>query len=115
MEKADRMIKDKVSELCLSHDLQYSFEDIDVFAETRNNEECLNKVLDCADRLNLKTIEMPELWRASEDFGYFLKECPGAIFYIGTGTDYPGLHTTAYDFNDRIIPTAVNMFTELTK
>ena len=115
MEKADRMIKDKVSELCKAYDLQYSFEDIDVFAETRNDAECLNKVLRCAERLNLQTIEMPKLWRASEDFGYFLQECPGAIFYIGTGTDYPGLHTTAYDFNDRIIPTAVNMFTELTK
>ena len=82
----------------------------DYFPETRNNPECLAKVLHAAACLGKKSIAMDRLWRASEDFGYYLKECPGAMFYIGCGETYPALHTTAYDFNDRILETAIDMF-----
>ncbi|MCC6095404.1 MAG: hypothetical protein LIV24_10365, partial [Eubacterium sp.] len=58
---------------------------------------------------------MDKLWRASEDFGWYLKQRPGAIFYIGNGETYPALHTTGYDFNDQILPVAVDMFCELAK
>ena len=42
---------------------------------------------------------------ASEDFGWFLEERPGAFAWIGNG---PGaeLHTPGYDFNDAILPVA---------
>ena len=53
------------------------------------------------------------MWRASEDFGWYLKECPGAIIYIGNGEDYPPLHTVGYDFNDRILESAVDLFAAL--
>jgi len=56
---------------------------------------------------------MDDLWRASEDFGHYLKECPGAIFYIGNGENSPALHTAAYDFNDHILRTAADMFLAL--
>ena len=56
---------------------------------------------------------MPEIWRASEDFGWYLKECPGAMFYIGNGEEWPALHTKEYDFNDRILERAVDMFLKL--
>lgn len=56
---------------------------------------------------------MDKLWRASEDFGYYTKQCKGAMFYIGNGESYPPLNTAEYDFNDKIIPVAVDMFTEL--
>ena len=35
------------------------------------------------------------------------------MFYIGNGEDYPSLHTAEYDFNDRILETAVNLFVGL--
>ena len=66
-----------------------------------------------ADGLHLKTVDMVKLWRASEDFGYCLKECPGAMVYIGTGEKYPAIHTKEYDFNDRILETAADMFLAL--
>lgn len=56
---------------------------------------------------------MDRMWRASEDFGWYLKECPGAMVYIGNGEKYPALHTEEYDFNDRILETAVDLFLEL--
>ena len=85
----------------------------DYFPETRNHEVCLQKVLSAAGKLGLEPIAMAELWRASEDFGHYLKVCPGAIFYIGNGEGYPALHTVEYDFNDRILEKAVDLFAAL--
>lgn len=106
-----RFARDKAAEAGL--EMQYSIHDR--FPETRNHDACLARVLDAAERILLKkpAIPMRELWRASEDFGYYLKTCPGAMFYIGNGEDYPALHTTGYDFNDQILETAVNLFLEL--
>ena len=112
MELIDKLLRTKVKELCLRDTLECSFSRSDIFPETRNNEKCLHRVIDCAQTLSLQTIEM-NLWRASEDFGSFLQECPGAIFYIGCGEDHPALHTPEYDFNDNIIPAAVKMFYQL--
>ena len=90
--------------------LQMTYSIHDYFPETRNHDDCLDRVLDAAQENKIPAISMRELWRASEDFGHYLKICPGAMFYIGNGEDYPPLHTAEYDFNDRIIETAVNMF-----
>ena len=45
---------------------------------------------------------------ASEDFGWFLRERPGALAWIGNGTAAGGreLHSPAYDYNDAILLTA---------
>ena len=53
-----------------------------------------------------ETPERPDL----EDFGWYTKVCPGAIFYIGIGEAFPALHTEGYDFPDAILPAAVQMF-----
>ncbi len=42
---------------------------------------------------------------ASEDFGWYLEERPGAFAWIGNGSGGE-LHTPGYDFNDAILPTA---------
>ena len=83
----------------------------DYFPETRNHDACLDKVLEAARKNKTPAISMGELWRASEDFGHYLKICPGAMIYIGNGEEYPPLHTSEYDFNDRIIEPAVDLFT----
>lgn len=90
--------------------LEMTYNIHDYFPETRNHDDCLDRVLDAARNNKIPAISMTELWRASEDFGHYLKICPGAIFYIGNGEDYPPLHTAEYDFNDKILETAVNLF-----
>ena len=85
----------------------------DYFPETRNDDESLKRVLKAAVGENMKIFEMDKIWRASEDFGWYLKECSGAMFYIGNGEDYPGLHTDEFDFNDRILEKAVDLFISL--
>ena len=47
-----------------------------------------------------------------EDFSYMLEARPGAYIFIGNG-DTAGLHHPAYDFNDEIIPSGVQIFTSL--
>ena len=90
--------------------LKMTYRISDYFPETRNGRAALEKVRQTAAELGMDVIDMPNLWRASEDFGYYTKVMEGAIFYIGTGEDVPALHTAQYDFNDRIVETAIEMF-----
>ena len=113
MKDMETKLLHKAEELAAVFNLHTEHEIHDYFPETRNNDEALQKVIRKASEIGLSVIEMDDLWRASEDFGHFLKICPGAIFYIGNGNDYPALHTSGYDFNDRILETAINMFLAL--
>ena len=54
---------------------------------------------------------------ASEDFGAFLRQVPGAFVFIGNGLaggegGLP-LHNAGYDFNDAILPVGARFFAEL--
>ena len=83
----------------------------DYFPETSSEAFCVKRVRRAAESLGLKVIDMQDPIRASEDFGWYTKQIPGAIFYIGNGEDYPAIHTGKYDFNDDILATASDMFT----
>ena len=96
-----------------NHGVEVSFTAQDYFPETVSSSECVLKVKSAAESLGLKVIEMPEAIRASEDFGWYMKQIPGAIFYVGNGENYPAIHTSAYDFNDRILREAVDMFAKI--
>ena len=87
----------------------------DRFPETRNHDRCLIRLIAASRKRGLSLVRMEKLWRASEDFGHYLKECPGAMFYIGCGEDHPALHTAEYDFDDEILVTAVDIFATLAK
>ena len=96
--------------LLLSYTLQCEIEFYDKFPETRNHHSAMLKVKAAAKTLGLKFEVLKEKWRSSEDFGYFTEEIPGAMFYIGDGTDYPSLHTSEFNFPDELIETASDMF-----
>jgi len=93
--------------------LQMECEIRDYFPETRNHAVCLEKVRRAASLANVPAMKMDSLWRPSEDFGYYLKECPGALFYVGNGAGHPAVHTAAYDFNDEILEPAVDVFLQI--
>ena len=109
----EAQLLERAGELAKRDGLTFNYAVSDYFPETRNHDAALDRVLAAAERLRLACMEMKELWRASENFGHYLKACPGAIFYLGTGEDRPPLHTVGYDFNDRILPAAVDMLTAL--
>ena len=84
----------------------------DPFPETRNHPQAVAKVRQAAERLGIPVEEMKEPFRASEDFGHYTKQIPGAMFYLGDG-DSPPLHTEQFDFPDHLIETAVDLFLQL--
>lgn len=100
----------RAEELAEENHLRLSISASDRFPETRNEETCLNRVISAAEQNGYPTINMPELWRASEDFGWYLHRCPGAMFYLGNGETWPPLHSAAYDFNDHLLERAIRMF-----
>ena len=113
MKKMETKLLQKAADLSAHDGLRVEHEICDCFPETRNHDAALNRVIQKASKLHLTVIEMKDLWRASEDFGHYLKKCSGAIFYIGNGENYPSVHTGSFDFNDRILQTAVDIFLAL--
>ena len=85
----------------------------DPFPETVNDNIYAEKVRQAAREQNLEIAEEESFWRASEDFGYYTKHIPGAMFYVGNGVDYPALHTDQYEFNDQILETMISVFIKL--
>ena len=93
--------------------LKVTAEERDVFPETCNDCAAAEKILARAGKAGFPVIRPDRPWRASEDFGWYTRKCPGAMFYIGCGEEWPALHTAAYDFNDAILPRAIEMFVSL--
>lgn len=93
--------------------LALSFSESDPFPATVNTPGCAERVRAAACSLGLELCPMEQPWRPSEDFGWYLKVCPGAIFYVGNGIDWPIPHRPEYDFNDRILQTPVSLFLKL--
>lgn len=110
MKSFDDDIRALAMKLAGVHSVNVSFETHDYFPETVSNSECAMKIRSAACELGLNVIEMKDAIRASEDFGWYMKQIPGAIFYVGNGEDYPAIHTSGYDFNDNILESSVDMF-----
>ncbi len=80
----------------------------DVFPATVNDPECAKQVLEqCGGEL------LPAPMRWSEDFGHYLRRCPGAFFGIGAGEGCPALHTRDYQYPDELLGPTVGAFRRL--
>jgi len=90
--------------------LKVRFEYQDEFPETSNHEESSNKIRQVCAKKNIPMLELNEAFRASEDFGHYMKLTKGSYCYIGNGEDYPNIHTFEYDFKDDLIETGVELF-----
>ncbi len=110
MEQMEEQIRSQAAALAARDGLSVSFREHDVFPETVNDPASVALAEAAARQGGMEVIAMTELFRASEDFGYYLKACPGAMVYVGNGEDYPQIHTARYDFNDRILETIVEFF-----
>jgi len=92
--------------------VEFSYEDI--FPDCTGDEAHCEKIRQAAEALGYPYF-YGEPNRGSEDFGWFLKQCPGSMFDFSCGEGTPDIHTNEYDFDDTIIPGAVAMFLQLTK
>lgn len=115
MRKFYNSVINKADELAAANSVTLTKNGSDYFTETSSDSHCVERVKAAAKILGLEVIDMAEPIRASEDFGRYTKLIDGAMFYIGNGENYPAIHTPEYDFNDKILETAVDMFTEIFK
>lgn len=83
------------------------------FPATVNDAGSTEKVRKAAEHLGLSVRYPEEPFRWSEDFGHYLLHTKGAFFGVGCGTEYAGLHTEHYCFQDSIIETVIRLFTEI--
>ncbi len=56
---------------------------------------------------------LPGPMRWSEDFGHYLRRCPGAFFGIGAGEGCPALHTRDYQYPDELLGPTVEAFRQI--
>ena len=95
-------------ELAEEYGLGFAHEVQDVFPATVNDPDCARLVLDrCGGR------ELPAPMRWSEDFGHYLRRCPGAFFGIGAGEGCPPLHTKDYQYPDELLEPAIRAFRQI--
>ena len=91
--------------LCEEAELDFSFEEQDVFPATENDPACAKKVLTLTGG---RTLDNPMRW--SEDFGHYLLHIPGAFFGIGAGENHAPLHTAKYEYPDSLLESTANAF-----
>ena len=108
-----KALEERVAQEAEAYGLKWEIAYCDEFPETSNHPDCVRKVRQAAGQLGLPLADMPEPARASEDFGWYLREIPGALFFIGNGMDYPPLHSIQFDFPDQEIATVCNLFRAL--
>ncbi|MBK3495374.1 N-acetyldiaminopimelate deacetylase [Viridibacillus sp. YIM B01967] len=105
-----KLIKKRIKALCRATEIAYECEvTIDYgssYYQVENETHCAHALLDFAERFpGVDAYECPPAM-TGEDFGFFLKELPGAMFWTGANTAY-GLHHSAIQPDEDLI--AVNL------
>lgn len=109
----EQRLRQEAARLADEDGLQLAVTEADPFPATVNHQACAEKVRQAARDMGLQLAPMEKPWRPSEDFGWYLKVCPGAMFYVGNGETWPVPHHPQYDFNDRILTTPAKVFLRL--
>lgn len=108
-EQAEHIVED----CARGNELSFSTEWFDEFPETANDQHLVTALRAVCEDLGTPTVEAPEPFRWSEDFGHFGERCPTLFFGLGNGEEAPGLHQSDYRFDDDIIPVGVQVFHSL--
>jgi len=109
MERAEALAGDIAARHGLACDYDYS----EVFLACTNDPDATTILQSGMERssVRLEPQELPLL--GSEDFGRFgLEGTKSAMVFLGTGADWPQVHTPEYDFRDELIPVGIRLFSE---
>ncbi|MEY8118001.1 amidohydrolase [Falsihalocynthiibacter sp. BN13B15] len=89
-------------------ELEFSYHD--VFDACENHPQAVNLLKKSLRKAQIpfEIAQQPQLW--SEDFGQYSQSAHTAMFWLGSGTDQPQLHTPTYDFPDEILPVGTGAF-----
>ncbi|TSI04186.1 N-acetyldiaminopimelate deacetylase [Lysinibacillus sp. BW-2-10] len=88
-------VKRRIEAICsgieASFECSISIDYGSMYYEVNNNERCANALLSFAEEFEGCNAYLCSESMTGEDFGYFLKEIPGALFWAGANCEY-GLH-----------------------
>ncbi len=99
--------------LSKKHKLEYELEWLEHFPASENDPTC-NKIINkVAHELNFNVVERAYPFKFGEDFGWFSRHYKTGMFGLGSGINTPPLHNPSYDFPNEIIPTGIQMFSEI--
>ncbi len=115
MDQLQKNLEDLARAQAKEYGLECDFAYFDVFPETCSTDAEVDKVVEACEKLGLQVIWQKLPTRGSEDFGYFTKKAPGAIFWLGNGEACPPVHDKKFDFVDETMKTATAIFMELAK
>lgn len=113
LEKLSTFATSLVELIAKEYRLKVSVSYRDSFQAVVNEEKAWNYANQAAKALKLKTKHVRTPFRWSEDFGQFSNLTNTLLFGLGAGKKHPQLHENTYDFPDELIPTGVNLFTEV--
>lgn len=103
----------KAKSLAKDNKLRLSISYQESFAVSTNDLKASAIAKEAFESLNLDSVENPEPFRWSEDFGLFSQSCPSYLFGLGSGENCPQLHEPTYDFPDELIETGVQVFEKI--
>ncbi|UJW74230.1 amidohydrolase [Rhizobium sp. SL42] len=115
------LVDDRMAELCARaealaeeaasrHDLTLSTSYHDIFLHCDNAPEAVAHLARALDAEGISHDEGDLPMRGSEDFGRLRAVAPSAMFFLGSGENYPALHNPDYDFPDALIATGARIF-----
>lgn len=96
--------------LASAHQLGCTLEWHDHFPASINDAGCNETINRTAASLQFPCDEAQYPFRFGEDFGWYSKSTPSAMFGLGAGIDTPNLHHPEYDFPDELIESGITLF-----
>lgn len=107
--RAEGLVRDAAQR----HGLSCAWEYDDVFAASINEAEATAILSDGMERAGIGRHDQTVPSVGSEDFGQFgLSGAKAAMLFLGSGPDWPRVHTPEYDFRDELIPVGIRIFSE---
>jgi len=102
-----------INEVCNAEELEVAISWTQEFNSSSNNKKPIELISKVANGSNLSVSKLKTPFKWGEDFGLLTHKYHGAMFGLGDGEDTPALHTTDYDFPDEIIPTGIEIFSQI--
>lgn len=88
---------------------------IDEFPSLEVDPQAVKIVEDNAKKAGLDVERRKHPFRWSEDFGYFTRQTKGTFLGLGLGENTKPLHDPEYDFNDKLLKPAADLFESIAR
>jgi len=109
MDKAETLIR----AIATRHGLAYAYDYAEVFLACTNDADATALLLNGMERAGVRHVAQSQASAGSEDFGRFgLSGAKSAMVFLGSGPNWPRVHTPEYDFRDELIPIGIRLFSE---